>query len=90
MTFGEALEALKASKRVSRPGWNGKGMWLALAGRESEWRASICGQGMPDDWQGYSPFIAMYAADKKLIPWLASQADMLAEDWLCVAEGGEA
>lgn len=91
MKFGEALEALKASKRVSRPGWNGKGMWLSLAGVKSYWRASIEGiEQMPDNWQGYAPFIAMYTADGLLVPWLASQTDLLAEDWLLVAEGGEA
>ena len=81
MSFGLAIEALKLGKRVARAGWNGKGMWLAIAGVESEWRASIAGGDMPQDWQGYSPFIAMYTADKLLVPWLASQTDVLADDW---------
>ncbi|MGP5331954.1 DUF2829 domain-containing protein [Pseudomonas helleri] len=81
MSFGLAIEALKLGKRVARAGWNGKGMWLAIAGVESEWRASIAGCDMPQDWQGYSPFIAMYTADKLLVPWLASQTDVLADDW---------
>ena len=84
MSFGLAIEALKLGKRVARAGWNGKGMWLALAGAESHWRASIAGEGMPQDWQGYSPFIAMYTAENLLVPWLASQTDMLADDWQLV------
>lgn len=80
--FGDAVQHLKAGGRVCRSGWNGKGMWLSLVGIKSHWRASIEGiNKMPDNWQGYAPFIAMYTADGLLVPWLASQTDMLAEDW---------
>jgi hypothetical protein len=84
MTFGAAIEALKKGFKVARAGWNGKGMWLVLA---SGWNARLQGTytthdlSMPDDWVGYAPFIAMFTADKVLVPWLASQTDMLAEDW---------
>lgn len=85
MSFGMAIQALKDGDRVARPGWNDKGMWLSLAGVASPWRASIEGiRQMPDNWQGYSPFIAMYTADGMLVPWLASQTDMLADDWQLV------
>ncbi len=82
LNFGDAIQAMKSGKRVQRAGWNGKGMWLSLAGVKSHWRASIEGvDQMPENWQGYAPFIAMYTADGLLVPWLASQTDMLAEDW---------
>lgn len=86
MSFGLAVEALKLNKRVARDGWNGKGMWLSLVGVESPWRGSIEGveNTMPVGWKGYSPFIAMYTADGMLVPWLASQTDMLADDWQLV------
>lgn len=85
MSFGVAIQALKDGNRVARPGWNGKGMWLSLAGVVSPWCASIEGiRQMPENWQGYSPFIAMYTADGMLVPWLASQTDMLADDWQLV------
>ncbi|MBJ2267803.1 DUF2829 domain-containing protein [Pseudomonas sp. MF6772] len=85
MSFGVAIQALKDGCRVARPGWNGKGMWLSLAGVKSPWCASIEGiSTMPGNWQGYSPFIAMYTADGMLVPWLASQTDMLADDWQLV------
>lgn len=86
MSFGLAVEALKLNKRVARPGWNGKGMWLSLVGVKSHWCGSIEGveRTMPVGWQGYSPFIAMYTADGMLVPWLASQTDMLADDWQLV------
>lgn len=68
MNFGQAIESLKAGKKVSRSGWNGKSMWLALQ--------------VPDEHSKMSlPYIYMFTADKKLVPWLASQTDMLAEDW---------
>lgn len=87
MSFGLAIEALKLNKRVARAGWNGKGMWLSLVGVKSSWCGSIEGveNTMPVGWQGYSPFIAMYTADGMLVPWLASQTDMLADDWQVIA-----
>ena len=85
MSFGLAIEALKLGKRVARAGWNGKGVWLSLVGVKSPWRGSVEGiRQMPENWQGYSPFIAMYTADGMLVPWLASQTDMLADDWQLV------
>lgn len=69
MTFGQAIEALKAGKTVQRAGWNGKGMWLGLQ--------------VPDEHSKMGlPYIFMSTVDGKLVPWLASQTDMLSEDWL--------
>ena len=86
MTFGLAIEALKAGKRVARAGWNGKGMWLAYVS-EVGYGVGLkviapCGSGnssvvVPD----LLPWIGMKTADNGFVPWLASQTDMLAEDW---------
>jgi len=71
MTIGEAVEHLKQNHRVQRLGWNGKGMWLALQ--------------VPDDHSKMSlPYVYMSTADGKLVPWLCSQTDLLAEDWQVV------
>lgn len=76
MDFGHALEMLKHGKRVARKGWNGKGMYLYLA--DGKFLTKAIGDGS-------SPFtdtITMKTADDKYcIGWLASQTDMLAEDW---------
>lgn len=77
---GWMLKQLRDGQRVRRAGWNGKGMWLVLithnwSGAHQEPR------NMPADWIGYGPFVAMYTADKVLVPWLCSQTDMLAADW---------
>lgn len=85
MTFGLAIEALKKGKRVARAGWNGKGMWLALIDGD---RWGIGGTA-PYDVPGgahitHASFIGMRTADQKFVPWLASQTDVLAEDWQIV------
>ena len=77
MSFGHAIEMLKLGKKVARAGWNGKGMWLMLmAGGHSS---------LPDGSEFEAlPFIVMKTADDKIVPWLASQTDVLANDWQIV------
>lgn len=87
LTFGGAIEALKQGRKVAREGWNGKGMWLQLQGKRT--------LGIPLDGDRIGnmlPYIAMkvvgcseWGEDSiNLVPWLASQTDMLAEDWQLV------
>jgi hypothetical protein len=88
MTFGHAIESLKAGQKVARQGWNGKGMWLVL----------VPGTPMihpkPDTPYGKAgiaeceilPHIDMWTTNSQgrraMLPgWLASQTDMLSEDW---------
>ena len=66
--FGVALVALEGGCRVYRAGWNGKGMWLAL-----QWPTESSKMTLP--------YIYMKTADNQLVPWLASQTDLLAKDW---------
>jgi hypothetical protein len=68
MTFGDALASLKKGYRVCRSGWNGKGMWLALQVPDTHSKMSL-------------PYIYMSTVTGDLVPWLASQTDVLAEDW---------
>jgi len=70
MNFGKALELLKQGERVCRKGWNGKNMYLGL-----------CEGGGFRDGYRTGDFVYMKTADNKIVPWLASQTDMLAEDW---------
>ncbi|MCE5169423.1 DUF2829 domain-containing protein [Paenibacillus profundus] len=70
MNFGQAIELLKDRKRVARAGWNGKGMYLGL-----------CEGGGWRDSHRTQDFIYMKTANDTIVPWLASQTDMLAEDW---------
>ena len=92
MTFGLAIEAMKQGAKVARAGWNGKGMWLALGqGCNDLPAASFWNQhtkAFAESNGGTAevlPYIIMKTADGKvLMGWLASQTDMLAEDWWCV------
>lgn len=91
MTFGAAIDALKQGKFVARKGWNGKGMYLWLMPATSvkaEWckephlKALAEQNGGAIDALGS---IRMLTADKKILTgWLASQTDMLSEDWVIV------
>lgn len=86
MTFGDALKALKHGKMVKRSGWNGKGMFIFLvAGSSFEVnRAPLLGIFTVGTVINYCPHIDMKTADGKIVPWLASQTDVLAEDWEAV------
>jgi hypothetical protein len=67
--FGIALDALLGGRMVSRKGWNGKGMWLALQ--------------VPDEHSKMTlPYIYMRTSHGDLVPWVASQTDILARDWV--------
>lgn len=84
MTFGLAVEALKLGNRVARHGWNGKGMWLAVV-RSYEYNPKSDGSVCHALGCEKLPWIGMKTADDKFVPWLASQTDVLAEDWEVVA-----
>ena len=77
MDFGYAVKMMKEGKRASRIGWNGKGMWLRLAESPTKTEYRIDGEVF-----GFLPYIQMKTADDKIVPWLASQTDVLAEDWV--------
>jgi hypothetical protein len=86
MTFGLAIEALKKGKKVARDGWNGKGMFLFLV--NSRTFKVNCPPLNETDSEltevSYCSHIDMKTADDKIVPWLASQTDVLAEDWQIV------
>ena len=88
MTFGEAIEALKQGRKVTRRGWNGKGMFLWLKPQtmvKSEWCKDPMLKELVDANGGEIEAlgtICMFTAQKQILTgWLASQTDMLAEDW---------
>jgi hypothetical protein len=83
MNFGEALVALKQGLKVEREGWNGKGMFIYLVPGSTfnVNRPPLLGiypEGTPIV---YRPHIDMRTADGSCVPWLASQTDILANDW---------
>ena len=94
LSFGVAIEALKRGKKVARAGWNGKGMWLVLVPGTPE---AVLHPGTPYSaaLPGIEvcellPHIDMWTTNahghRAMLPgWLASQTDMLSEDWVLVA-----
>ena len=95
MDFGDAIRAMKAGRKVARAGWNGKGMWVAYTpgstlakeyakeGHAAKHRAD--GIATAGGEITLLPHIDMRAADGSMvIGWLASQTDMLADDWAIV------
>lgn len=88
LSFGLAIEAMKAGNKVARTGWNGKGMFLyyvpanvyPASGNKLNTMAGV----FPDDMVPYAAYIAMKTAQDNVVPWLASQTDVLADDWTIV------
>lgn len=66
--IGWALKQMHNGLKVARAGWNGRGMWLALQVPDAHSKMTL-------------PYIYMKTAQGDLVPWLASQTDILATDW---------
>lgn len=80
MNFGKAIEALKAGKRVQRQGWNGKNQYIELATAISY--KNVAGEVINCEHEAIgNKAIAFVGTSGVQMGWLASQADMLAEDW---------
>lgn len=77
--FAWAIRRIKNGKKCYRTGWNGKGMWIRYINLDTDKEFRI--QEIDPCEGTWMPFIAMKTTDNKLIPWLASQTDMLASDW---------
>lgn len=88
MDFGDVIKEMKTNpeKRFARKGWNGKGMFIYLTSGsivESEnWKGELTSDEAESGVAKVLPHIDMYSATgERVIGWLASQTDMLAEDW---------
>ena len=83
MTFGEAIEAVKLGSRVKRDGWNGKNQYIELATSISY--KNTQGEIINVEHEAIgNNAIAFVGTSGVQLGWLASQADMLAEDWTIV------
>ena len=83
MNFGDGLQALKDGKKIQRTGWNGKGLKLELQVPDANSKMTL-----PYIYMSYPSTPASETAPANhlnaRVPWLASQTDMLAEDWQVV------
>ncbi|WP_141575896.1 DUF2829 domain-containing protein [Actinomadura sp. WMMA1423] len=86
MDFGQALERLRAGERLTREGWNGKGMFIVLqAGYPHGIPINANTAQATGIKQGtvcrFRPYLMMRTVDADFVPWVASQTDILATDW---------
>jgi hypothetical protein len=86
MNFGVALMRLKQGYKIFREGWNGKGMFLFLVPGSTFHvnRAPLLGIYPEGTQINYRSHIDMKAADGTVVPWVASQTDILADDWVAL------
>jgi len=93
LNFGQAIEAMKNGNKVARSGWNGKGMFIyyvpANTYPASGNKLGTMNGVFPDDMVPYGAYIAMKTAQDNVVPWLASQTDVLAEDWELIPSTSE-
>ena len=84
MNFGDALKALKSGHSVARAGWNGKGMFLFLVPGSTFKvnRPPLLGIYPEGTEINYRPHIDMKTVNGEIVPWVASQSDLLEEDWI--------
>ena len=88
MNFSSALESLKHGHAVARKGWNGKGMFIYIVGPGRYTPCTLVAEKIAEKEEDgkvpYEPYIAMKTVQGTVVPWLASQTDILAEDWTIV------
>jgi hypothetical protein len=68
MDFSQALLAVKDGQRISRAGWNGAGMWVAIQRPDKNSKMTL-------------PYLYLRSAHGQLVPYLLSQTDVLSDDW---------
>lgn len=83
MNFSDALNEIKDGKKVSRSGWNGKGMFVFLVPGSvfQVNRPPLLGIYPEGTTINYHAHVDMKTADGQVVPWLCSQTDLLADDW---------
>lgn len=72
-TIGWAIDQMRDGEKVQRAGWNGKNMYIAIQNPDRNSKMTL-------------PYVYMFTAQGDLVPWLCSQADLLATDWQTVVE----
>ena len=69
--FSRALIQLKSGSRLTRRGWNGRGQWVEMQRPDAQSKMTL-------------PYIFICTVQGDLVPWLVSQTDLLADDWMLV------
>lgn len=76
LSFGEVLGYLKTGRKLARLGWNGQGQYIALQTPDENSKMTL-------------PYIYIFTKQAKLVPWVASQSDLFADDWFIIPPAGD-
>lgn len=82
--FSDALRAVKVGSKIAREDWNGKGMYVYYVPANSYPAQTAIAKEQFGDMVPYGAYLAMKTAQGNVVPWLASQTDILADDWSVV------
>lgn len=87
--FGYALNALRSGKRVTRQGWNGKGQFVVFQKAYPDGipinKNTAEALGQPEGTiRSFRPYLMFSTVQGDLVPWVAAQSDLLADDWQVV------
>ncbi|MEV4806755.1 DUF2829 domain-containing protein [Nonomuraea sp. NPDC049421] len=87
MNFSDALVACKAGKKITRTGWNGDGMFVVYQrgypnGIPINSNTALATGIAEGTVRRFRPYLMLHAADGSFVPWLASQSDLLEDDWI--------
>lgn len=88
MNFSLALEYMRQGRSIARTGWNGKGMFVYYVPEGRYVPTTVVGgriaNANDDGLVPYRAYVAMKTVDNDVVPWIASQSDLLADDWVVV------
>lgn len=88
MDFGQALDVLRDGEKVTRAGWNGKGLWICLSPGfmlpATQVYAGAVAREIGDGVGIFREYLMMRTINGEFVPWVASQTDLLATDWAIV------
>jgi len=73
MNIGDAIAAMRHGSKVTREGWNGPGQYLEMQTPDEHSKMTL-------------PYIYITTVQGDLVPWLASQTDLLANDWMIITD----
>lgn len=86
MTFGQAIEAMKKGYKTARKGWNGKNMFIFLADTIEFHTEADLSAFQENQFNVCNSIVMKTTQSDFIVGWLASQTDMLAEDWMIISE----
>ena len=83
MVLEAVWPALRAGERCAREGWSGKGQWVQVVLPQSQGAGNAGGAGEPNMTL---PFVAVFTCKGHWVPWVASQKDLLDDDWFILSD----